>query len=60
MRSASARIWFIVSISCTPIKSKRKPSIWYSVAQYFTDSIMNRRIMGCSEAVSLPQPDPSE
>ena len=54
------RISFIVSISCKAIKSKRNPSILYSVAQYVTESIMNLRIIERSEAVSLPQPEPFE
>ena len=52
------RIWFIVSMSWQPIRSKRKPSMWYSSIQYFTLSFMNSRIIGFSEAVSLPQPEP--
>ena len=51
---------FIVSMSCTPMRSKRKPSMWNSLIQYFTLSIINSRISGRSEAVSLPQPDPLE
>ena len=31
--SSAARTAFIVPISCTAIRSKRKPSMWYSVAQ---------------------------
>ena len=32
----------------------------YSLYQYFTLSTINRLIMGRSEAVSLPQPEPLE
>ena len=51
----AAEMMFIVSISCTPIKSKRKPSTWYSFTQYKTDSSINLRIIAFSLAVSLPQ-----
>ena len=55
----AARISFIVSMSWMAMRSKRKPSMWYSFIQYFTLSIMNLRIIGISDAVSLPQPEPS-
>ena len=34
--------------------------MWYSCAQYSTDSMRYRRAMGRSEANSLPQPLPLE
>ena len=51
---------FIVSMSCTPMRSNRRPSIWYSLIQWRTLSIMNFRIIGFSLAVSLPHPEPFE
>ena len=56
--SIAARISFMVSISCIPIKSKRKPSMWYSLIQYKIDSIIYLRIMARSLAVSFPHPEP--
>ena len=47
-------------MSWQPIRSKRKPSMWYSRIQCFTLAIMNRRIISFSLAVSLPQPLPLE
>ena len=48
----------MVSISIKPIKSKRKPSRLYSVAQYLTESTINLRTIGRSDAVSFPTPVP--
>ena len=49
-----------VSVSHSPIKSNLKPSIWYSVAQYNTESIIYFLNMLLSLAVSLPHAEPSE
>ena len=51
---------FMVWMSWMPMRSTRKPSIWYSSTQYFIDSSMKSCINGLSLAVSLPQPDPLE
>ena len=48
---------FIVSMSWMAIRSKRKPSMWYSCIHHLRDSIIYLRYIGCSEAVSLPQPE---
>ena len=56
--SSAARTAFMVSTSIRPIRSKRKPSMWYSRAQNVTDSTMNRRNILRSVAISQPQPDP--
>ena len=56
--STEARTAFIVSTSIRPIRSKRNPSMWYSRAQYVTESTMYRPNIACSLAVSLPQPEP--
>lgn len=46
-------------VSSRAIRSKRKPSMWYSRAQYSTDSRIYLAHMLRSEARSLPQPEPS-
>ena len=42
------------------MRSKRKPSMWYSFAQLRIESTMNLLYIQRSEAVSLPQPEPLE
>ena len=56
--SSAARTAFIVSASISAIRSKRKPSTWYSFAQYTQESTMYLRIMLRSLAMSQPQPEP--
>ena len=54
----AAVIAVTVSISIKPIRSKRKPSRLYSLAQYLTESTMNLLTIDRSEAISLPMPLP--
>ena len=60
MPSRAERMLFMVVTSCSAIRSKRKPSMWYSSAQYLHESIMYLRNIALSEAVSFPQPEPLE
>ena len=59
-RSRAVRMRFIKSVSRSPIRSKRKPSIWYSSAQYRTELNRYEAHMGRSLAMSLPQAEPLE
>ena len=56
----AAAAWFMVTVSCIAIRSKRNPSMWYSLTQYFTEFTMKLRICGRSLAVSFPQAEASE
>ena len=56
--STEARTAFMVSTSIRPIRSNRKPSMWYSLAQYVTESTMYRPNIACSLAMSQPHPEP--
>lgn len=54
---AALRISFIVSMSWIPIRSKRNPSMWYSLIQCNTDSIMfthHRTVAGSFIATAEP------
>ena len=56
--SKAARTAFMVSTSISPIRSNRNPSMWYSRAQYVTDSTTKRRNIARSVAMSQPQLEP--
>ena len=58
-RSSARRILTIDDFGWCPIRSNRKPSTLYSVAQVSTESIISFSIMACSVAVLAQQVDVS-
>ena len=53
--SSAARSFSMFGFMWWPIRSKRKPSTLYCLAQVTTESIMSFSIMSCSEAVFWQQ-----
>ena len=51
---------FMVSMSWMAMRSNLNPSMWYSFIHHSRDSTMYLRNISCSDAVSLPQPEPSK